>query len=137
MKDYDIMSYQELKVESGRLNAELALIKLNDIKTERMRVKEQNLKYKYQKVLTYISLAKEDRKTCIALSDALIKQILEVHGVYTQKLAEDISSRVMARHVDVYFTSGKKTNPKLREVKNLFDFRFWLRHKLHNLVNLI
>lgn len=137
MKDYDIMSYQELKVESGRLNAELALIKLNDIKTERMKLKEKNLKYKYQQVLTYLSLAKEDQKTCITLTESLIKQILEAHGVYTQKLAEDISSRVMTRHVDVYFTTGKKTKPKLREVKNLFDFRFWLRHKLHNLVNLI
>jgi hypothetical protein len=132
MKNYDTMSYQELAIALTRVRGELSLLKFNDIKTERVLHKEKVLKKQLQEIETYRILAKHDQKKCKELSKVLVEQILKSHGVYSDKLHEELWCRLTARNVDVTYTPFV---PDITKIRTMFGVRRWLKYKLQTLIN--
>lgn len=133
MKNYDLMSYHELKAAMCTLEGMLACLKRNDVKTKRTLEQEKSLVYQTKVVQGLLILAKQDDKVCKEVAKNIIEKILKDHGVFTTRLHEDIYTRVTARHVDVEY-KGRGTF-YLRDVKTSHSFKAWIKFKLQNIIN--
>lgn len=133
MKDYDLMSYHELKAAMCSLEGKLACLKRNDVKTKRTLEQEKHLVYQTKIIQGLLILAKHDDKVCKDVGKDIIEKILKDNGVFTKRLLEDISSRVTARHVDISY-EGKGTF-YLRDVKTRHSFKAWIKYKLQTIAN--
>lgn len=134
MKNLDILSYKDLVALQIKVQGELALLKLNDIKTDRTRQKERTLKKQSADIQGYLVLAKLDKKECVTLASTIIESILKAHGVYTDELHDTLFTRMTARSVDIYYNASF---PELAKVKSKQGFKRWLKYKLQTLINLI
>jgi len=131
MKNYDLMSYQELKAALHTIQGELGRIKTSDVLTKRLQERKRDLISQIETIQGLIVLAKQDEKTCKELSFKITEEILKAYGVYSSRLHEDIATRLIARNVDIFFP--KEASPEtftLARIKSLYVFRKWLRYKL-------
>jgi len=134
MKNLDIMSYYELTALLQKVEGELSIVRLNDIKSDRMKQKEVGLRKQLADIKSYRTLAKFDDKECIRIGAELLEKVLKANGVFSDQLFSDLASRITARNVDVIY---KHSVPTLDKVKSKVGFKRWLKYKLQTLINAI